>query len=209
MDEFVPIKHFRRLADRWWVIVIAILIGAGIGFVFHRLTPPQYEAVAVYIVQADVEKMPILDIPRDQFIHTQDLAISTTEAVIKSPILLELVVAEADRQGIQTDAITLLKNTIVERRLTFWYLRYRHTDPQIAQATIEIWASMAYQSMLDLQASGNIPDYVMFGAPEFLPGSTEPVLYQRNHLILAGMLAGAIVGIFLVDVFAFRRPKAA
>ncbi|HNT23073.1 MAG TPA: Wzz/FepE/Etk N-terminal domain-containing protein [Anaerolineales bacterium] len=209
MQEFVPLEHFRRLASRWWVIVVAILLGALAGFIFHYLTPPQYEAVAIYLVQTDLEKMPILDIPRDQFVRVQDMAVSTTEAVIESPILLELVTAEAARQGIQVDAVSLIKNSTVERRLTFWYLRYRHADPQIAQATVEIWAAMAHESMLSLQASGNIAGYVMFGAPEFQPTPTEPVLYQRNHLMLAGMLAGAVVGIFLADVFPFRRPKAA
>ena len=209
MNEFVPIDHFYRLARLWWVIVLAMLAGSLAGYIFHRLRPPLYEATATYFVQVDLNKMPVLEIPRDQFQHTLDLAVTSTQYVIESPLLLELVVAEAARQGIQTDVAALLEDSTVERRLDFWYLHYRHPDPQIAQAMLEIWANMAYKSMLDLQGVGNIVNYVIFGAPEFQPTPSEPVAYQRNQLMLAGLLAGAGIGIFLADILAAKRPTAA
>jgi uncharacterized protein involved in exopolysaccharide biosynthesis len=209
MNEFIPLDHFYRIVRLWWLIVVTMLAGSLAGYLFHRLRPPLYEVTATYLVQVDLNKMPVLDIPLDQFQYTLDLAVTTTESVIKSPILLELVVAEAARQGIQTDVVALLKNSTVERRLDFWYLHYRHPDPQIAQATLEIWAGMAYQSMLDLQGIGNIVNYVIFGAPEFQPTPSEPVVYQRNQLMLAGLLLGAVAGFFLADVLALKWPTAA
>ena len=48
MDEFTPIEHFNRLLRNWaWIVAAALLGGLG-GFLFHRLNPPLYDAVASF-----------------------------------------------------------------------------------------------------------------------------------------------------------------
>ena len=94
----------------------------------------------------------------------------------------------------------------IERKQDVWELRYRNTDPQVAQEVVGGWAEIGYQTMLSWQETGKIPDYVIFQPPATGLLPQAPVVYDRNKVILAGALIGFIVGIIVTNLIS-RSPK--
>ena len=95
-------------------------------------------------------------------------------------------------------------NTAIERRHAFWELRFRHTDAAFAQALVNMWAQRGYQSMLQMQADGLAPAYVVYGPPTLARKPLQPVYYATNKLVLAGSLVGWLAGLLFVELAARR-----
>jgi hypothetical protein len=57
-----------------------------------------------------------------------------------------------------------------------------------------------------LKLSRGINPSLMISPPEMVPSTEEPVMYLRNWMILAGMVAGALIGTFFLLGFPYR-PK--
>ena len=206
MNDFVPITHFSRLMKIWWMVVIAMLIGGIGGYIFHHLHQPVYEATATFYVSIDYAKIPDLHLPEDQTIYNEDLALLSTEWVLRTDEVKQAVVKMAAAQNIRVNTNTLDLNSTIERKHAFWELRFRDPDPLTAQTVVNIWAAKGYQSMLALQGSGKIVDFVIFKPPITASLPQKPVIYDRNRLILAGSLIGFIVGIITTEII-IRIPR--
>jgi len=200
MDEFVPEVHFNRLMKFWWVIVITTLIGGISGYFFHRSHRPVYEASATFYVTIDYAKIPDLHLPVDQTQYNEDLALASTEWVLRSNEVKQAVIDTATVQNIQVDANILDLNSTIERKHAFWALSFRDPDPLTAQTVVNIWAEKGYRAMLALQGSGKIVDFVIFKPPITASLPQSPVIYDRNRLILAGSLIGLIVSIIALEI---------
>lgn len=206
MQEFDPMEHFDHFLRFWWLILAAALLGGLAGFVFSRANAPMYEAVAEFIVEIDLDKVPLEELDE----YYTDLALETTLAALTSSDVLEQVYAEAARLGQDTTQWDVFAYTAIERQHAIWELRFRHTDAAFAQALVNWWAQQGYQEMLQMQAAGITPDYVVFSPPSLAHTPVEPVYFAANKLILAGSLVGWLVGLLFVEVAGKRllsRPK--
>ncbi|NJD59757.1 MAG: hypothetical protein C3F13_07680 [Anaerolineales bacterium] len=207
-DEFSPQAYFLRVLQYWWVVLIATLLGGAFGYLFFHLHPPVYEATAEYFVTLDLNSFPHLGMREDLIQYNEDMALNTTEGALLATQTINQVVSQAKDAGYLFTVRDLLKNYTIERKHDIWELRFRNPNPAVAQAIANIWALAGYQEMLKWQATGLAPGYVIFQAPTPASLPEQPILYGRNNLMLAGVLIGFIIGIF-ISVWVSRVPKTA
>lgn len=209
-DEFVLLDHFNQVAKLWWVVALALFAGGLGGFLFHQIQKPIYEATATFYVTIDNNKMPDLrSLPKDQYQYNEDLALSSTQAMLLSPEVVQAVLDESTRLNNPTDWETLLiHDSQIERRHAFWLLHYRNSDPLKAQAIANFWAQKGYEAMIAQQKAGAIVPFVLFSPPSPAGLPKRPVLYDRNKVILAGAMIGLIPGILLADILAGKKRRA-
>lgn len=202
MPEFNPGDYINRLLRSWWVIVLSMLVFGGGGYLFFTLRSPVYEATSSYEVWLDFN---FLKVDREFTQYDEDLSINAAGNAYFSKEVVGQVIAEALKQGWIQDANELYRNSRLERKHSSWELRYQSTDRQKAVDMVNYWTTVGYQSLLELQESGEIPAYVRFSepVPSVLPA--EPVRHGRNNLILAGALLGLVAGIFLSSWLAGKK----
>lgn len=206
MQEFDPVEHFFHYVHMWWLLLATALLGGLVGYFFARSHPQVYEAVATYLVEIDVEKVPVEELD----LYYSDLALGTTQWAFTNDQVISAVYAEAARLGVDTAEWDILANTSIERRHAFWELRFRHTDPAVAQELIKFWAQQGYQFMLQMQADGTLPGYVQFSPPSLSQQPSQPVYFATHKLVAAGSLIGWLVGMLFVEVTRMvrrSRPK--
>jgi uncharacterized protein involved in exopolysaccharide biosynthesis len=205
-NEFSAYDRFNRSLSLWWLIALAAILGGVIGSVLYHLHSPVYEATATFLVNIDLGRFPILEMKEDLVQYNEDLAVNTTQSVLLSNDVLDQVISQAKISGIDISAYDLLHNYTIERKQEIWELRFRNNDPQAAQTIVNAWAEVGYQAMLSWQASGKAPDYVNFHAPTQALAPHEPVFYDRNKVLLAGILIGFIAGILISNMISWS-PK--
>lgn len=206
-NEFSPYVYFNRLMSLWWLVLLAIILGGTLGFIFFHIHPPVYEATATYFVTIDLNRFPFQGVREDLIQYNEDMGLNTTEGALLSPEVLNNVIAQVKTLGISLTTNDLLQNSTIERKHDIWELRYRSQDPLEAQAIINTWAQIGYQGMLSWQASGKAPDYVTFQPPSPAIVPQQPVLYGRNNLMLAGALIGLIAGIIISTLLSHPLKK--
>ena len=205
-DEFSPYEYFNKVIGLWWLVALATFIGGAFGFIFYQLQPPEYEATASFIVTIDLNRFPFQGVREDLFQYNEDMAVNTTQNVLLSQELRDQVITQLNTIGISLLQNDLIENSTIERKQDVWELRFRSEDPLQAQKIVDIWAKIGYQAMLSWQESGKAPDYITFNPPTLSVTPQEPVVYDRNKIILAGAIIGFIIGIITSSLMS-RPPK--
>jgi hypothetical protein len=199
-SEFYPLDALKRLMRLWWLLALTGILGGLVGFGFHRLNRPVYESQAVYQASLDFTQA-------SQFIKPNDLSLSQYDEDIAleavHAALLEVqpaVAAAANKQGISLPLNQFMTNSTVEREHAFWMVRYRNTDPKVAQEVVSLWTNTATQAMQAYQKDGRMKQYVFFElvSPASLP--SQPTYFRTNQVVLAGGLAGLVIGILLTNL---------
>jgi uncharacterized protein involved in exopolysaccharide biosynthesis len=205
-NEFSPYEYFNRVIDLWWLVALATILGGAFGYIFYHLHPPSYEATANYIVTIDLNHFPIQGVKEDMLQYNEDMALNITKGVLLSQEVQDNVIGQLKTLGIYLTENDLLQNYTIERKQDIWELRYRSQDPLDAQEVVNTWANIGYQAMLSWQESGKAANYVVFQPPTMADIPQEPVLYDRNKVILAGAMIGFIIGILISHLIS-RSPN--
>jgi len=205
-NEFSPYEYFNRVIGLWWLVALTTFIGGIFGYIFFHLHPPLYEATATYIVTIDLNRFPIQGVREDLIQYNEDMALNTTQNALLSLEVRDQVIAQLNSKGIPITNTDLINNNTIERKQDVWELRYRSENPQQAQEIVDTWSKIGYQAMLSWQESGKAPDYITYNSPTVSVTPYEPVLYDRNKIILAGALIGFIVGVIATSLIS-RPPK--
>lgn len=199
MNEFSPVEQFYRLVRTWWLIVAAALLGGSAGYLFHRLNPPVYDAIATFYVTIDSTKMP--DLPILQYQYDEDLALSMAQAALIDTNVQTSVLDQAMKKNIHLELADLQQNSRIERRHAFWLLHYWNPNPAVAQTVVNLWAKQGYQLMKFWQENKTLLGYIVFAPPSLAALPPNPMLYHQNQVMLAGAVIGLIAGIILVEIW--------
>ena len=194
-NEFSPYTYFNHVIGLWWLVALTTILGGAFGYVFFHIRPPVYEATATFIVTIDLNRFPFQGVREDLIQYNEDMALNTTQDSLLSLEVREKVVAQVKRLDSSLSPTDLLQNSTIERKQDVWELRFRSQAPSDAQEIVNSWATVGYQAMLAWQETGKTPDYVIFQPPTLAGMPQDPVLYNRNKVILAGVLIGFLVGI--------------
>lgn len=209
MKEFTPLDEFSRLFRTWWLIAISMLLGGLAAYLFHRANPPVYEATARLVATIDLETFPFEGVREDLIQYNEDMALGLIEGVLRSPGVTQALFSAAQAQGIALDARSLAQASSIERKQDIWEVRYRSSDPLRAQTIANLWMELGFTAMQTWYAEGRIPPYVILEAPTqaYLPDT--PIAYQLSNLLLAGSLAGLILGLIVAALLPRPVPKLA
>jgi hypothetical protein len=197
MNEFTPLDEFSRLFRYWWLIAISMVLGGLAAYLFHRLNPPVYEAAATIMATIDTETFPFEGVREDLIQYNEDMALGTIEGVLRSTGVTGALFDTALAQGITLDARILAKSSSIERKQDIWEVRYRSADPATAQSVTNLWMELGYAAMQTWYTEGRIPAYVILETPTFAYLPDEPIAYQLSNLLLAGSMAGFILGLMI------------
>jgi capsular polysaccharide biosynthesis protein len=139
-QEFSPRESLERILARWWVIVLITVLGGIVGWTFHFLKPPVYEARAVITINMDFTK-------RELTQYEEDYAFNAAGAIIASTPVKDQIVSEARAQGILIDTSQLQRAMYSEGKQSVWELRVRDRDPKVAAGLANIWAEKATEAL--------------------------------------------------------------
>ena len=132
-QEFSPYNAMLRILSRWWMVVALMVVGGLVGFGFHLLTPPVYEANAFVTISMDFQKSTLTQIE-------EDTAFNAASDIIYSHSVVDQVIAEAQANGYTLTTSGFLKDFYLESRQSVWEFHVRDRDPNAAAALVNIWA---------------------------------------------------------------------
>jgi len=126
-DVLDPVKTFNNFVRNWWKIVIFVVIGGLLGFAISYILPPTYEAEAINFDN-------LVGNYGEPVVWTQyeeDLALQVVERMLLKQFNPALRFARTLDPTLEVSEFRNSKQ--IERYLSMWYLRYRHTDPEISE----------------------------------------------------------------------------
>jgi hypothetical protein len=203
-DGFDPLKTFNQLLTGWWKIAVLAVIGGLLGLGISFIQLPKYQAEAIFHASIDFTMINYENMVGEYgepLVWTQfeeDLALQVVQRML-----------QARRNAAYEYALTLdpdLSNQTfkedqqIERFLGNWFLRYRHEDPKIAQAVVNYWAEYGLETLRSAQEDGRAETFVIIDLVSLADEPSSPVYHQRHAKVLAGTVAGFLIGILVVDV---------
>jgi uncharacterized protein involved in exopolysaccharide biosynthesis len=141
MKEFSAFEATCRVLQKWWLVVLFVVVGGIAGWLFHKVQPPVYEAKAVFGVSVDVTQRCLTQSETDR-------ALNIVGALLNSSIVKETVVARAQSLGYPVTLAGFRQSTSLERRQSVLEIRVRGREPATATALANLWAEVAYERLI-------------------------------------------------------------
>jgi capsular polysaccharide biosynthesis protein len=211
-DDLDLLKSYKQIIKRWWVIVLAAFIGGLLAFGFSYLKPGWYQAEAVFHASIDFTEINFENLqsgnnaPLTFTQYDEDLALQVVQRMLLAT--RNEAFRYAQTLDPDLDITTFVRNSQIRRYHAQWYLRYRHTDPEIAQSIVNYWADLGWQALQDAQENGKAEPFVIVDLVSKADLPQVDIYLNRNNLILAGTLIGFVAGVVLVDFSQRVRGKA-
>jgi len=171
MDKtFKPLDILLSITKRWWVIALSMVIGGFCALLLTRFIPPVYESSASFSVTIDYTRTGALsDVQEDQ-------AMRGIGYVITSDEVIESVIDEVGSQQSDYSRIQFEKDSTLDREEFRWTLRYRSSDPALAEKVAFIWAdtsnSVIQEGLIHAQIVDSVTE-VLWGLEDCLERSTS------------------------------------
>ena len=139
-SEFTPLDTMAHIFSRWWIAIVLAVLGGIIGWAFHFLQPPVYEATAVLTVNID---FPQLELSQ----YEEDVAFNVAEAITGSAAVKDQIVTKALTERISINSAQLERQLFSERKLSVLELHVMDRDPQVAAELANTWALAATDAL--------------------------------------------------------------
>lgn len=202
-DSFDPVGSFNHLIQNGWKIVLLAAVGGLLGLVISFIKPPMYQAEAFFHASIDFTEVNFENLvdegggPARFTQYDEDIALQVVQRVLIQKRSEAFTYART--LDPELDINTFQRDHQIRRLHAQWALRYRHEDPQIAQAIVNYWAEIGLEGLREAQESGKAEPFVLVDlvSKAILPGS--PIYHNRNTLILSGTMIGLLCGIIWVD----------
>lgn len=129
----------------WWVVLVLMILGGGLGLFITSLRPPIYESSATISTAIDYAFLSRLDD------WEEDQIFQSVGDIIVSSAVLDQVKTQAAAAGNTLTQAEIAANFSADRQDTRWVLRVRNTDPQLAQQWAKIWSEEAITALSNLR----------------------------------------------------------
>ena len=164
-----PLDILQSITKRWWVTAICMVMGGFCALLLTRFIRPVYEASASFSVTIDYTRTGVLsDVQEDQ-------AMRGIGYVITSDEVIESVIEEVKLQQSDYSRIQFEKESTLDREEFRWTLRYRSSDPVLAEKVAIIWAdtsnSIIQEGLIHAQIVDSVTE-VLWGLEDCLKRST-------------------------------------
>lgn len=203
-EEFEPFEHFSRVITLWWVLVLCAVLGGATGYIIHLFKAPVYEAQAVFMASIDFNKVDFMHPPAPTpppyqlTQYDEDISLVVVESSLRQ--VEPQVAAFAQQNGWPIDVAILQGISTIEREHGNWYLRFRDSDPAVAQKVVNYWAQTGLMDLQEKQKANKLPAYIFFDLVQRAELPKSPTYFQTNSLVLAGIVIGLIAGLLLVNM---------
>lgn len=203
-NMFDPITTYKNLLKRWWIIVLIAIVGGLIAYGISFLKPQKYEAEAVFHASLDFTKINFESMqgagggPLTFTQYDEDIALQVVQRMLRATRTQAFEYAQTLDPTLELH--TFVRNLQIRRYHAQWYLRYRHTDPAIAQDVVNFWADLGWQTMQIAQNTGRAEEFVILDLVSLADLPQEPIYHNRNMLVLSGTIIGFLIGILIIDL---------
>lgn len=142
MEQVFPLDLILKRSIRdWWVLVLAAIIGAGVGWAIFQYRTPVYQAAGVLSIGIDFTRTGSLtDIEEDQ-------VLGIVGDVLTSPGVISSVLQKTEAAQIQLSQETFKQIASADRRQNQWVLTIRYTNAHIAALIAELWTREGYAQL--------------------------------------------------------------
>lgn len=148
--DYSPRETLDVILKRWLVVVLFTLLGGAVGWIFHQLQPPVYEARAIFTISINYSQPDLLD-SLDSDHYAEDQMISAAMNIfVSSPVITNMTL-DAASLNLAPGDIALDKRIFIERRQAEVTLVVRHEDPQKAAGLANIWAQRGLEALQEAQ----------------------------------------------------------
>lgn len=182
IESFSPLQILQDAIRYWWFILLLMLLGSALGWLFHRSNPPVYQAVARFSVSIDFTST------GNMTQYEEDVAYNAIGALLNSDAVIRQVLARAQEEGLNVTNEELRQMAYIDRKVTDWEVRIRSTDSHMAARLASLWHEEgdlalreAYQHALQAaQLQKHLA--ALEGCLEYLPtlGATQPYCQQAD-----------------------------
>lgn len=150
-SEFSLRETVQKILHRWCMMPLLSLLGAILGWGFHQMQPPLYEARAVFTVNINYNFPDVLD-KIDDTHYAEDQMIVAVMSGMQAREVLDQVIEKGVAFGIRAQDLVVGKRIFVERKTSEILLIVRHHNPQVAVDLANFWAERALEYLKEGQA---------------------------------------------------------
>ena len=202
-DMLDPIASLKNVFRNWWKIVLIAYLFSLVGLVASYLLPAKYQAEAVFTASIDFTEINFENLvdedgnPAEFSQYDEDLALQVVERVLMGDTDAAFAYAQTLDPSLTLNEFE--RDSQISRYQAKWYLRYRHANPEIAQQIVNYWANLGYEDLKIAQADGEAESFVLVELTREAALPAKPLYQLRGTLVLAGALAGVVIGVLVVD----------
>lgn len=139
--SYNPLDDLITAFRYWWMIVLFMIAGLALGWVFFQTQPPLYEARAEITLNVDLSRTGTLsDTNQDILIN------SAGELMASAPIMDDLRQHAIQTGWLSADDLTQ-RTFFIERRAESYVLRVQHRNPQAALSLADRWSDLAMRAL--------------------------------------------------------------
>lgn len=146
-NDFVPSELIKTIARKWWILVLAMVLGGLAGMLITRTHKPVYLSQATITIAVDYAYTGSL---QDWELDHLIMAVGD---VIDSTTVRESVVENVLSEGLIAPADETLKNMTPIRKGNSWLLTVRASDPVMAQRIALLWGKEAINALAAIRTS--------------------------------------------------------
>ncbi len=144
--DYVPRETMDVILRRWLVVVLCTLAGGVLGWVFHQLQPPIYEAHTVFTISINYNQPDLLD-SLDKNNYAEDQMVSAAMDLIISSPVAQKAAQDAAPLHLGPDDLVYNRRVFLERRQSEVTLIVRNEDPQKASQLANLWAQRGLEAL--------------------------------------------------------------
>ncbi|GHU50107.1 chain-length determining protein [Clostridia bacterium] len=191
-------KLFMAILYRWWIVLLAAVIGAGATFaVTWNLITPEYSATAKMYVNNTIEKAATIS---SGDISASKSLVDTYITIIRSDTVLDEVIAEIGAWYTPKELNGMLTANAINSTEVF-ALTVKHPNPELAVSIVNTIASVAPRHLAEI-VDGSSAKIVELAKTPTAPSSPD---IKKNTAIggFAGLFLAVIVLVLIVlfDVY--------
>jgi hypothetical protein len=140
-NGYEPREYLDRLINRWWIITICMVLGAGIGWVFHFTQPPLFESRSVISTAINYSETGLMtDLEEDH-------VLSVIGEVIVSDSVITQLQESLNPETRAMVAENFRSHLFAEREGYRWILRVRAANTKTADEISLRWADIATDTL--------------------------------------------------------------
>ena len=157
-DMLDPVSSLKNIFRNWWKIALIAYLFSLVGLVASYLLPAKYEAEAVISASIDFTEINFENLydenknPTEFSQYDEDLALEVVERVLIKDTDEAFAYAQKLDPGLPLDEFE--RDSQISRYQAKWFLRYRHTNPEVAQQIVNYWLNMGLEDLKVAQADG-------------------------------------------------------
>ena len=140
-NDFVPSELIKTIARKWWILVLAMVLGGLAGMLITRTHKPVYQSQATITTAVNYAYTGHLED------WELDHLIMAVGDVIDSTAVRESVVESVLSEGTNASADEILQEMAVIRKGNNWLLTVRGSNPVTAQRITLSWANDALDAL--------------------------------------------------------------